>query len=262
METTNVQIVGRDSSGSFSAADIQKIDKSFFNSSVTLAGFNIYQIQPKIKTFIYNAYAESVNDSLLTASGNNVNYSTYNWGLGSALKKTYSIYSSDFARRAYYDYIDQSGNEKSSFMDVSANLNTFFKEGNIACINNFRVTPNVNGNAVYFTIATSVDIAKISYNGYYNAAIMCPNNAIMRIENMTVYTNQRNTFTIYKNDPNGLRSAQAMYGLTGTNNMTTNSVGSLAGYYYPGETLTMSNTAGGNNTGNVYVYARVMIKYF
>ncbi len=270
METTNIQIVGRDSSGSFSSADIQKIDKAFFNSSGTLTGLNVYQIQPKIKALHFHGFT-SVQNNLLSPVYNTNGYNSYNWGLGNTLAKSYWVHAQSFARTIYYEYIDTCGNERSSQMNVSAGVITPLKlAGNIdssfACINKVKVSPVINGDFGVRVVHSTSDISNntavfLSYNTEMYLALMCPNNAIMKVDSMCIMAYATIDIVIYKHKSDGTRTAVGYYKAQNNNYTfcTADKDGSLCGYFYPGETITMINATGG---AQVYIDAQLSVQYF
>ncbi len=268
METTNLQIVGRDNSGYIQTVDVQSVDKRLFGGNGTLTGINIYQIQPKVKQLVLSGQSGTSN----TIIGYGALSMDTLWGISKPKTFYASINYPGTRKIIYYDYIDVCGNERSMSFDVSASTtatNTWYEmplqtgfTQSIAGINNFRLGSNTNVNDVIIISTTTGDAGSpysMSYKFSYTGVLTCPNNAIMYITNISTYCSARCNFAIYKYDAiTGARKGIFYMNINITQyTISAGADGCIGGYIYPGEAIAMVDL------DNIYItaFANVVIKY-
>ncbi len=273
METTNVQIVGRDNSGYIQTADTQTVNRALFGSSGTLTGLNIYQIIPKVKQLVFSGQS-SVQNGILgggytSFNGTGTNMCTQlisanNWGI--TQPKTFYIYTS-MNEKIYYEYIDTLGNERTAMIDVSAYLwnvlplQTGFTQQMVG-INNFRLANSISSpQEIYIATSSSTTNAIYSacYNGYRAGILTCPANAVMYITDITISASVRINFGVFKYDAiTGARQSIFYMNVNITQyTITAGSDGCIGGYIYPGEAIVM----GLLDPAFTIATANVVIKY-
>jgi hypothetical protein len=277
METTSVQIVGRDSDGGINSVDMQTIDGKFFDVSgqltgLKLTGLNIYQIMPKVKQLVMSGTSVSRANNML--GGTSANQLFYDASGGIARPPTRFFAYGTLLPPALpitlgYDYVDHTGAEKTASVLFTVSGRVELTTG-IAGINNVNLSrslTNILTSNERFYISISGDTTgtkamfDTGYNYYYNNMITCPNNAVMYVTNISLdMTSNSQGIALLKFDSIiGTSSVIWQMSFPGvTYNICAGGDGSLGGYMYPGEAVAMCTT---NLANTITAYANVVIKY-
>jgi hypothetical protein len=163
------------------------------------SALNVYQIMPKEKTYLFNAYVTDYPESL--AGYDNRNFSTTNdYSIKNARKWYANTNSSTVAGGyIYYEYVDQSGNAGNWYKQLILNSEvalTGFNNADIslASINKYTINRNINNEIQWLKIYHKNDSGNLSvlagqdFKFNANGLFTCPNNAIAWVSTVTYYS--------------------------------------------------------------------------
>lgn len=267
MDTTNLQLFTRDTSGVLQTTAVTSVNKILFGSSGTLTGLNVYRIIPKVKQYVMSGTYRALNNILAGNSSSGQLYYDAIWGKSSI--KQFKVITYITTGQIYYEYVDSFGNEGTNAVPFSGGVTFSLTPNNIVGINRAKYILNYLQDGsfidVHYGSSSSNNILSISKNYYNNAVITCPNNAIMYVSNITTFLgfpNVTGDILLLKFDGSTGASKVVFKTLLWRTSDTFSAGpdGSIGGYMYPGDAVAMAATAANKET-YIRAFANVVIKY-
>ena len=169
------------------------------------------------------------------------------------------------ARSIVYDYVNSAGDLiTSASQSLSVGWNTLVG-GAMISVNQLRLTTNntLGDNLYITTYNTSTNYAVNQIQGTYleqNSVMTCPNNAIMMVTNIQIYTSYGTRVGIIKWDKNGYRSLHYYQYLNAGQTIATTGGNDGFGVFTAGESICFGKVDS-TTAGAVEVSAHVVIKY-
>jgi hypothetical protein len=228
-----------------------------------LTGLNTYQILPKRKTFLFNAYSTNKNaDAIVASNGNTQSFMDANWGLANV--KTWYARCTGAPVTVNYTYIDATGNEQNSSVSLPVNGVTLMTTA--VTINKWSASRSLTPGADALFLTTG-DITKSYAGGTYrftnNSLFTCPNNAIAWVGQVSFCVTSADNFKLLKWDANGVRSTLFCWYVTPsqTQTQTTGEYG-FGGYITAGETIGWSSENASVGDRVNIIASNVTVHYF